>query len=151
MMLWRWYWSLDRIEAAHVKKGLVKEAIMETKGCKPPASELADQLGRSPSASPCSSYQPSPRGTLVAPPPNPFGAAAAAAGSSSRVMSGACSPVAGGDVQMADAARREFAFGGEGGKMTGLVKAWEGERIHEECGSDDLELTLGSSMTRGDR
>ncbi|BAH91598.1 Os02g0233200 [Oryza sativa Japonica Group] len=304
---YRKYWSLDRIEAAHVKKGLVKEAIMETKGCKPPASELADQLGRSPSASPCSSYQPSPRGTssfpssgsssqitlggggggegsslipwlktlssagvgigggssskfpahysyfgggsisapvtppsgspprtprlktaaweeyhhhhagsvlppwatvgasyayaassslpnstppsprrkvaaaaaaagggndaaawlagfqissagpssptysLVAPPPNPFGAAAAAAGSSSRVMSGACSPVAGGDVQMADAARREFAFGGEGGKMTGLVKAWEGERIHEECGSDDLELTLGSSMTRGDR
>uniref|UniRef100_A0A0E0CIE2 Protein BZR1 homolog n=1 Tax=Oryza meridionalis TaxID=40149 RepID=A0A0E0CIE2_9ORYZ len=92
----------------------------------------------------------SPTYSLVAPPPNPFGAAAAAAGSSSRVMSGACSPVAGGDVQMADVARREFAFGGEG-KMTGLVKAWEGERIHEECGSDDLELTLGSSMTRGDR
>uniref|UniRef100_A0A0E0JXR8 Protein BZR1 homolog n=1 Tax=Oryza punctata TaxID=4537 RepID=A0A0E0JXR8_ORYPU len=302
---YRKYWSLDRIEAAHVKKGLVKEAIMGTKGCKPPASELADQLGRSPSASPCSSYQPSPRGTSSFPssgsssqitigggggegsslipwlktlssagvgggsssskfpahysyfgggsisapvtppsgspprtprlktaaweeyhhassvlppwaagasyayasslpnstppsprrkvaaaagggndpaawlagfqissagpssptyslmaPPNPFGAAAASGSSSRRMVmgtpgqSGTCSPVAAGDVQMVDAARREFAFGGEGGggdKMTGLVKAWEGERIHEECGSDDLELTLGSSMTRADR
>jgi len=32
------------------------------------------------------------------------------------------------------------------------VKAWEGERIHEECASDEheLELTLGSSKTRAD-
>ncbi|KAF0933983.1 hypothetical protein E2562_021042 [Oryza meyeriana var. granulata] len=269
------------------------------KGCKPPAAELADQLGRSASASPCSSYQPSPRGTSsfpssgsssqitlgggglfgggegsslipwlktlssggggsssskfpvhysyfgggsisapvtppsgspprtprlktaaweychhpgsVVPPwaagssyaaslpnstppsprrkaaagndpaawlagfqissagpssptyslmaaPNPFGGAGAG---SSRMgtpgQSGTCSPVAGGaavfhgDVQMVDGERREFAFGGGGDKMAGLVKAWEGERIHEECGSDDLELTLGSSMTRADR
>ncbi|KAF0933980.1 hypothetical protein E2562_021039 [Oryza meyeriana var. granulata] len=95
----------------------------------------------------------SPTYSLIAP-PNPFGAAG-----SSRMgtpgQSGTCSPVAGGapvfhgDFQMVDGARREFAFGGD--KMTGLVKAWEGERIHEECGSDDLELTLGSSMTRADR
>ncbi|EAZ22344.1 hypothetical protein OsJ_05997 [Oryza sativa Japonica Group] len=174
---YRKYWSLDRIEAAHVKKGLVKEAIMETKGCKPPASELADQLGRSPSASPCSSYQPSPRGTSSFPSSGSssqitLGGGGGGEGSSLipwlKTLSSAGVGIGGGSsskfpahysyfgggsisAPMADAARREFAFGGEGGKMTGLVKAWEGERIHEECGSDDLELTLGSSMTRGDR
>ncbi|KAL2473705.1 BES1/BZR1-like protein 4 [Forsythia ovata] len=30
----------------------------------------------------------------------------------------------------------------------GLVKPWEGERIHDDCAPDDLELTLGNSMTR---
>ncbi|XP_057869038.1 BES1/BZR1 homolog protein 4 isoform X1 [Cryptomeria japonica] len=39
----------------------------------------------------------------------------------------------------------EFAFGNV------AVKPWQGERIHEECGgeiaSDDLELTLGSSLS----
>lgn len=47
------------------------------------------------------------------------------------------------DVCMVDSGAEEFAFG------SSLVKPWEGERIHEECG-DDLELTLGSSKTRGD-
>jgi hypothetical protein len=41
---------------------------------------------------------------------------------------------------MAESVSDEFAFG--------LVKPWEGERIHEDSGSDDLELTLGSSKTR---
>lgn len=49
------------------------------------------------------------------------------------------------DVPMAEAISNEFAFGSN---STGLVKPWEGERIHEECGSDGLELTLGSSKTR---
>ncbi|XP_065878217.1 BES1/BZR1 homolog protein 4 isoform X2 [Euphorbia lathyris] len=66
-------------------------------------------------------------------------------------QSGTCSPAipAGidqtADVPMADGMAAEFAFGSN---MTGLVKPWEGERIHEECVSDDLELTLGSSRTR---
>ncbi|KAF8409115.1 hypothetical protein HHK36_005188 [Tetracentron sinense] len=66
-------------------------------------------------------------------------------------QSGTCSPaVAAGsdhtaDVPMSDVISDEFAFGSN---TTGLVKPWEGERIHEECGSDDLELTLGSSRTR---
>ncbi|KAL5211411.1 hypothetical protein ABZP36_022258 [Zizania latifolia] len=104
----------------------------------------------------------SPTYSLMAP-PNPFGSFREAVAGSSRMgtpgQSGTCSPVAGGapvfhgEVQMVDAAAapHEFAFGGD--KMPGLVKAWEGERIHyhEECGSDDLELTLGSSMTRADR
>ncbi|XP_040376321.1 protein BZR1 homolog 4 [Oryza brachyantha] len=105
----------------------------------------------------------SPTYSLMAP-PNPFGAAGSSRAMGTPGQSGTCSPVAGGapafhgDVQMIDGERREFAFGGEGvgggggDKLTaGLVKAWEGERIHEECGSDDLELTLGSSMTRADR
>ncbi|XP_020270865.1 protein BZR1 homolog 2-like [Asparagus officinalis] len=79
-------------------------------------------------------------------------------GACSPVMprSGVCSPAMRGgpnrgDVHMLDCASDEFAFGSssngniQGG---GLVKAWEGERIHEECGSDELELTLGSSRTR---
>lgn len=64
-------------------------------------------------------------------------------------QSGTCSPaIAAGfdhtaDVPMSEAVS-EFAFGSN----AGVVKPWEGERIHEECGSDDLELTLGSSRTR---
>ncbi|KAF7109987.1 hypothetical protein CFC21_110156 [Triticum aestivum] len=93
---------------------------------------------------------------------NPFGIALA---SSSRVctpgQSGTCSPAMGDhapahhDVQMemVEGAADDFAFGsnsnGNNGSP-GLVKAWEGERIHEECASDELELTLGSSRTRGE-
>ncbi|KAJ4703714.1 BES1/BZR1 [Melia azedarach] len=66
-------------------------------------------------------------------------------------QSGTCSPAvpAGvdntADVPMLDCIAAEFAFGSN---ATGLVKPWEGERIHEECVSDDLELTLGNSKTR---
>ena len=66
-------------------------------------------------------------------------------------QSGTCSPaIAAGsdhtaDVPMSEVISDEFAFGSN---IMGLVKPWEGERIHEECGSDDLELTLGSSKTR---
>ncbi|OVA16133.1 BZR1 [Macleaya cordata] len=87
--------------------------------------------------------------------PNPFGfKEEAVAGGGSRMwtpgQSGTCSPVMAGashDVPMADVVSDEFAFGSN---TMGLVKAWEGERIHdhEECGSDDLELTLGTSRTR---
>lgn len=65
-------------------------------------------------------------------------------------QSGTCSPVVAagldhtGDVAMSDGMAAEFAFGSN---ATGLVKPWEGERI-EECVSDDLELTLGSTKTR---
>ena len=61
-------------------------------------------------------------------------------------QSGNCSPAipAGvdqnSDVPMADGMAAEFAFG--------MVKPWEGERIHGECVSEDLELTLGNSRTR---
>lgn len=68
-------------------------------------------------------------------------------------QSGTCSPaIPAGADHTADVPMREaismsdeFAFGSY---TTGLVKPWEGERIHEDCGSDDLELTLGSSKTR---
>ncbi|KAK9706843.1 hypothetical protein RND81_07G155700 [Saponaria officinalis] len=66
-------------------------------------------------------------------------------------QSGTCSPIVTAafdrtaDVPMSDGISAEFAFGNG---MMGLVKAWEGERIHEECVTDDLELTLGSSKTR---
>ncbi|GLT72433.1 hypothetical protein SLA2020_443680 [Shorea laevis] len=66
-------------------------------------------------------------------------------------QSGTCSPaIAAGsdhtaDVPMSEVISDEFAFGSY---AKGPVKPWEGERIHEECGSDDLELTLGSSRTR---
>ncbi|XP_047307018.1 BES1/BZR1 homolog protein 3-like [Impatiens glandulifera] len=70
-------------------------------------------------------------------------------------QSGTCSPVVhASDVRMADVISDEFAFGcnmkgvGVGVGHDGLVKPWEGEMIHEECGSDDLELTLGFSKTR---
>lgn len=85
---------------------------------------------------------------------NPFGATP---GGGSRMwtpgQSGTCSPaIPAGSDHNADVPMREaismsdeFAFGSN---ATGLVKPWEGERIHEDCGSDDLELTLGSSRTR---
>ncbi|CAN6936407.1 unnamed protein product [Brassica oleracea] len=88
---------------------------------------------------------------------NPFGfredqLASAGGGGGSRMwtpgQSGTCSPAIPqiGDVPMSEAvAPPEFAFGSN---ANGLVKAWEGERIHEESGSDDLELTLGNSSTR---
>ncbi|XP_076955232.1 BES1/BZR1 homolog protein 3-like [Bidens hawaiensis] len=66
-------------------------------------------------------------------------------------QSGTCSPAVNGaveqiaDVPMSDVISSEFAFGNN---MKGLVKPWEGERIHEECISDDLELTLGNPGTR---
>ncbi|XP_011002765.1 PREDICTED: BES1/BZR1 homolog protein 4 isoform X3 [Populus euphratica] len=99
----------------------------------------------------------SPTFSLVA--SNPFGfkeEALAGGGSNggSRMwtpgQSGTCSPaIAAGsdhtaDIPMAEISD-EFAFRCN---ATGLVKPWEGERIHEECGSDDLELTLGNSRTR---
>ena len=67
-------------------------------------------------------------------------------------QSGTCSPVVPGDVHMSDGASDEFAFGSSssGNHPMTLVKPWEGERIHEECGSDELELTLGSLKTRSD-
>lgn len=96
----------------------------------------------------------SPTFSLVA--SNPFGFKdEALAGGGSRMwtpgQSGTCSPaIAAGsdhtaDIPMSEVISDEFAFGSH---ATGLVKPWEGERIHEECGSDDLELTLGSSRTR---
>lgn len=94
---------------------------------------------------------------------NPFGFYADAAGAGSSRMwtpgqSGTCSPAVPGapdraDVHMSDGVSDEFAFGSSSSgnpPTAGLVKAWEGERIHEECGSDELELTLGSSRTRAD-
>ncbi|XP_047973975.1 BES1/BZR1 homolog protein 4-like [Salvia hispanica] len=66
-------------------------------------------------------------------------------------QSGTCSPAirAGvdqtADIPMSDAISAEFAFGSN---HMGLVKPWEGERIHDECVPDDLELTLGNSTTR---
>lgn len=54
-------------------------------------------------------------------------------------QSGTCSPAVA-DVPMSDGIAAEFAFGSC--STTGLVKAWEGERIHEECVPDDLELKL---------
>lgn len=87
---------------------------------------------------------------------NPFGIKEPLSNGGSRfwtpAQSGTCSPaIAAGfdhtaDVPMADAVSAEFAFGSNNTK--GLVKPWEGERIHEECVSDDLELTLGNSSTR---
>lgn len=96
----------------------------------------------------------SPTFSLVA--LNPFGFKdEALAGGGSRMwtpgQSGTCSPaIAAGsdhtaDIPMSEVISDEFAFGCN---TAGLVKPWEGERIHEECGSDDLELTLGSSRTR---
>ncbi|XP_038995303.1 BES1/BZR1 homolog protein 4-like [Hibiscus syriacus] len=66
-------------------------------------------------------------------------------------QSGTCSPALPAsvdqtsDVPMSDAIAAEFAFRNH---ATGLVKPWEGEKIHEECVADDLELTLGNSKTR---
>lgn len=91
----------------------------------------------------------SPTFSLVA--ANPFGFREAGAGRGGSRMwtpgqSGACSPAIppgfdnNADIPMSEVVSDEFAFG--------RVKPWEGERIHEECGSDELELTLGSSKTR---
>ncbi|KAJ6333078.1 hypothetical protein OIU77_009025 [Salix suchowensis] len=96
----------------------------------------------------------SPTFSLVA--SSPFGfKEAALAGGGSRMwtpgQSGTCSPaIAAGsdhtaDIRMAEVIPDEFAFRCN---AVGLVKPWEGERIHEESGSDDLELTLGNSRTR---
>ncbi|CAN1847349.1 BES1/BZR1 homolog protein 4 [Linum perenne] len=68
-------------------------------------------------------------------------------------QSGTCSPAVfdqTADVPMADSSMvAEFAFGSSSSAAASrLVKPWEGERIHEELISDDLELTLGSSKTR---
>ncbi|KAE8655585.1 Protein BZR1-like protein 3 [Hibiscus syriacus] len=66
-------------------------------------------------------------------------------------QSGTCSPALPAsvdqtsDVLMSNAIAAEFAFGSH---TTGLVKPWEGEKIHEECAADDLELKLGNSKTR---
>ncbi|KAI4343040.1 hypothetical protein MLD38_027588 [Melastoma candidum] len=96
----------------------------------------------------------SPTFSLVA--RNPFGfKEEAMMGGGSRMwtpgQSGTCSPAiaAGADLSsdnpMSDGIAAEFAFGSN---ASGLVKPWEGERIHEGFGSDDLELTLGNSRTR---
>ncbi|KAI5662346.1 hypothetical protein M9H77_21669 [Catharanthus roseus] len=87
---------------------------------------------------------------------NPFGFKFGNIGRSGSLMctpgqSGTCSPAIPpgadqtADVPMAEVISDEFAFGNIRG---GLVKPWEGERIHEDAGLDDLELTLGSSKTR---
>ncbi|CAD5165597.1 unnamed protein product [Musa acuminata subsp. malaccensis] len=97
----------------------------------------------------------SPTFSLVS--PNPFGLYKEASGSRMWTpgQSGTCSPVPGGhshgNVQMSDVGSDEFAFGSSSNHIpttVGLVKPWEGERIHEEFVSDELELTLGSSNTR---
>lgn len=96
----------------------------------------------------------SPTFTLVS--SNPFGSKQEVlAGGGSRTwtpgQSGTCSPAITaatdhtGDIPMSEAISNEFAFGVNG---KGLVKPWEGERIHDEPGSDALELTLGSSKCR---
>ncbi|KAL4554029.1 hypothetical protein LXL04_039855 [Taraxacum kok-saghyz] len=80
---------------------------------------------------------------------NPFGfKVAGGSGVWMGGQSGACLPLgfeSGCDVAMRELVCDEFAFGSSVG---GRVKPWEGERIHEVCGSDDLELTLGSTKTR---
>ncbi|XP_004489001.1 BES1/BZR1 homolog protein 4-like isoform X2 [Cicer arietinum] len=97
----------------------------------------------------------SPTFNLVS--PNPFAFKEDGfSGSGSRMWtpgpSGTCSPaIAAGsdhnaDIPMSEAAiSDEFAFGSN---TFGIVKPWEGERIHEEFVADDLELTLGNSKTR---
>ncbi|XP_022981856.1 BES1/BZR1 homolog protein 4-like [Cucurbita maxima] len=97
----------------------------------------------------------SPTFSLVSTNPFGFKEAAMNGGGGSRMwtpgQSGTCSPaIAAGsdhtaDIPMSEVISDEFAFGSN---AAGIVKAWEGERIHEECGSDDLELTLGNSRTR---
>ncbi|CAH1443601.1 unnamed protein product [Lactuca virosa] len=91
----------------------------------------------------------SPTFSLVA--ANPFGFKETGLGHGGSRMwtpgqSGTCSPAIppgfdnNADIPMAEVVSEEFAFG--------RVKPWEGERIHEVCGQDDLELTLGGSKTR---
>jgi hypothetical protein len=65
-------------------------------------------------------------------------------------QSGTCSPAIPGmpghpDLHMMDSVSDEFAFGSStngGQQAAGLVRAWEGEMIHEDSGSDDLDVTL---------
>lgn len=86
----------------------------------------------------------SPTFSLVA--SNPFGFKEAQMWTPGQ--SGTCSPAGfenSCDIRMSELVCDEFAFGNNVG---GRVKPWEGERIHEVCGSDDLELTLGTSKTR---
>jgi len=65
-------------------------------------------------------------------------------------QSGTCSPaIAAGsdytaDIPMSDSISAEFAFGCNTNNTKVLVKPWEGERIHEGCAPDELELTLGT-------
>ncbi|GER24536.1 brassinosteroid signaling positive regulator-related protein, partial [Striga asiatica] len=92
----------------------------------------------------------SPTFSLVA--ANPFGFREPVSNGGSRMwtpgQSGACSPAVAagfdqtGDLPMCDAISAEFAFGSNNNK--GIVKPWEGERIHDECVPDELELTLGN-------
>ncbi|XP_051126130.1 BES1/BZR1 homolog protein 4-like [Andrographis paniculata] len=84
---------------------------------------------------------------------NPFGFKEAFSNGGSHMwtpgQSGTCSPAVfdqTADVPMSDAISAEFAFGSNTSK--GIVKPWEGERIHDDCVPDDLELTLGNSTTR---
>lgn len=98
---------------------------------------------------------PSPTYSLVSPNPFRFKMEGLSRGGSRMCtpgQSGTCSPaIAAGldhtaDVPMAEVMiSDEFAFGSNAARM---VKPWEGERIHEDCVPDDLELTLGSSKTR---
>ncbi|KAJ0801571.1 putative transcription factor BES/BZR family [Helianthus annuus] len=93
----------------------------------------------------------SPTFSLVA--VNPFGFTATTGGSRMWTpgQSGTCSPAVpagfdnNADIPMAEVVPDEFAFGSN---ASGRVKPWEGERIHEECVSDDLELTLGNSKAQ---
>ncbi|KAL8141307.1 hypothetical protein V2J09_007328 [Rumex salicifolius] len=90
----------------------------------------------------------SPTFSLVS--PNPFGFREGTVSGGGSLMvtpgqSGTCSPAMA-DVLMTQVIPDEFAFGSS---AKGMVKAWEGEIIHEEdTGSDDLELTLGGSRPR---
>uniref|UniRef100_A0A7N0SY43 Protein BZR1 homolog n=1 Tax=Kalanchoe fedtschenkoi TaxID=63787 RepID=A0A7N0SY43_KALFE len=98
----------------------------------------------------------SPTFSLVA--HNPFTLKGNVAGGSSGSrmwtpgQSGTCSPAIpasfdqNADIPMAQVIHDEFAFGSN--KASGMVKAWEGERIHEDSGSDDLELSLGTTRAR---
>lgn len=61
----------------------------------------------------------------------------------------ACSPAVTGaadDIPMARVTPNEFVYGSSSTRV--LVKPWEGETIHEDCGADELELTLGCSKAR---
>ncbi|KAL6992362.1 BES1/BZR1 protein 4 [Sarracenia purpurea var. burkii] len=97
----------------------------------------------------------SPMFSLVSSNPFGFKDVLSGSGGGSRMwtpgQSGTCSPVVAAgvdqtaDIPMSDGIATEFAFGSN---TKGLVKAWEGERIHEECVADDLELTLGNPRTR---
>ncbi|KAL8032002.1 hypothetical protein ABFX02_13G065100 [Erythranthe guttata] len=115
----------------------------------PPSPARHPPLPARPYPYPIQSGPTSPTFSLVS--SNPFGFRVEDLSRSGSLMctpgqSGTCSPVIGAsDIPMAEVIPNEFAFGSN---AKGLVKAWEGERIHEVCGSDELELTLGISKTR---